>query len=235
MPDLVVDADGRLMPAYFAPARVPEGQAAPGVVVLHEIFGLNDDIRRIADRFAELGYHALAPDLLGLGNRARCLVGVVRSLSKGEGPAIDQVEAARRWLESREDCTGRIGIAGFCLGGAFALLLAARGFDASAAQYGRLPKDLDDALRGACPVVASYGALDSSLRGTAATLEAALERVGVEHDVKEYAEAGHSFMNDQPGPRWAAPLTKGMHVGHVDTAAEDAWQRIDALFSSALR
>jgi carboxymethylenebutenolidase len=231
---IAVPAHGT-MPAYFSAARGSQGAAAPGVVVVHEAFGLNEDIREIADRFASLGYHAVAPDLLARGSDVRCLVGVVRALSSGRGRPIDEVDAARAWLADRDDCTGAIGIAGFCLGGGFALLLANRGFDASAVNYGRLPRSLDAALDGACPVVASYGGRDGSLRGTADSLRAALERAGVEHDVKEYPDAGHSFINHSSAPRWMAPFTGSLHAGHVDTAARDAWERIDAMFSSSLR
>ena len=235
MADLLLPLpDGRMMPAYFASA----GDApAPGVVVVHEIFGLNDDIRDIADEFARRGFHAVAPDLMGLGNKLACLVSITRSLSAGQGPAIDAVDAARRWLAERDDGTGAVGIAGFCLGGGFAIVMADRGFGASAVNYGRLPKNLDAALAGSCAMVASYGALDGSLKGTADTLRDALERAGVEHDVKEYADAGHSFLNHSAdtAPRWMKPLTGSMNAGFVDTAAADAWDRITRMFDSALR
>jgi carboxymethylenebutenolidase len=225
---------GSAVPAYFSPASGVDGPA-PGVVVVHEIFGLTDDIREIADQFAVRGYHALAPDLLSHGGRVRCLVGIARSLSSGTGRAFDEISAARSWLVERDDCTGATGIAGFCLGGAFAILMANRGFDASAVNYGMLPRALDAALDGACPMVASYGGLDRTLTGAAATLRSGLERAGVPHDVKEYPDAGHSFLNHSAAPAWAAPFTRSMHAGHVDTAASDAWDRIDAMFSSALR
>lgn len=226
--------DGRMMPAYFSEAG---GSPAPGVVVVHEIFGLNDDIRDIADEFARRGFHAVAPDLLGLGGRLRCLVSIARSLSAGEGPAIDAVDAARRWLADRDDGTGQVGIAGFCLGGGFAIVMAKRGFGASAVNYGRLPKDLDAALAGSCAMVASYGARDGSLPGVAEKLRAGLERAGVEHDVKEYADAGHSFLNhsSETSPRWMKPLAGSMNAGFVDTAAADAWDRITRMFDAALR
>ncbi|HET7901689.1 MAG TPA: dienelactone hydrolase family protein [Candidatus Nanopelagicales bacterium] len=235
MGDLLVPLpDGRMMPAYFASAG---DEPAPGVVVVHEIFGLNDDIRDIADQFAARGFHAVAPDLLGLGNRVRCLVSVARSLSSGEGPAVDAVHAARRWLAERADCTGRMGIAGFCLGGGFAIVMADKGFEASSVNYGRLPKDLDAALAGSCAMVASYGGRDGSLKGAAETLRSALERNGVEHDVKEYAEAGHSFMNHsaETAPAWLKAFNGSLHAGYVDTAATDAWDRMTRLFDSALR
>jgi carboxymethylenebutenolidase len=232
--EISIDVPGvGVLPAYAATAV--GGGRAPGVVVVHEAFGLTDDIRRIADEFAARGFHAVAPDLLSYGGMVRCLVSVTRAMSAGEGRPFAELEAARGWLADRDDCTGQVGIAGFCMGGAFALLMANRGFDASAVNYGRLPKRLDAAVQGACPVVASYGALDGSLTGAAAKLETALESAGVVHDVKEYADAGHSFINRSDVPGWMKPLTRSLHAGYVDTAATDAWDRIQAAFDSALR
>jgi carboxymethylenebutenolidase len=224
------------VPAYLALSeRLDQHGRAPGVVVVHEAFGLTDDIRAIADEFARRGYHAVAPDLLARGGKVRCMVSVVRALQAGQGRPFAEIDAARSWLAARSDCTARVGIAGFCLGGAFAILMASRGFQASAVQYGRLPKNLDAALRGACPVVASYGARDATLTGAAATLQGALQEAGVEHDVKEYADAGHSFMNHSSAPGWMRPFVGAMHAEYVDTAAVDAWVRIDAMFDGALR
>ena len=236
MTELLLDVPGvGVLPAYFSPARGDAVAGAPGVVVVHEAFGLTDDIRRIADEFAARGFHAVAPDLLSYGGMVRCLVTIVRALGSGEGRPFDEIDAARTWLAGREDCTGQVGIAGFCLGGGFALVMANRGFGASAVQYGRLPKNLDAAMHGACPVVASYGALDRTLPGAATTLTAALERSGVTHDVVEYDDAGHSFMNRSEAPAWLAPFARSMHAGYVDTAATDAWARITRMFDTALR
>ena len=168
------------MPATTLPGDVKAHLAVPpvgagpwpGVVVLHESFGLNDDIRQQADRLAAAGYLALAPDLYSAGGAWRCIRATFRALTVGHGKAFDDIEAARTWLAGREDCTGRIGVIGFCMGGGFALLTAASGFAASAPNYAHLPKDLDGVLEGACPVLASYGAKDKTLRGTAAKLEA---------------------------------------------------------------
>ena len=90
------------------------------------------------------------------------------------------------------------------------------------------------ACAGACPIVASYGARDRGLRGRAERLEQALTRIGVAHDVKEYPDAGHSFLNRfNAGPL----LTPLMHVGGLGyhhPSAEDAWQRILAFFAEHL-
>jgi carboxymethylenebutenolidase len=219
--------------AHLAVPPVGDGPW-PGVVVLHESFGLNADIRQQADRLAAAGYVALAPDLFSRGGARRCLLATFRALSSGRGKAFDDIEAARRALAAREDCSGRVGVIGFCMGGGFALLTAARGFDASAPNYAHLPKDLDGALEGACPVVASYGGKDRSLRGTAAKLESALARAGVEHDVREYPDAGHSFLNRHDlGPGGAILRVAG--IGYHGPSAEDAWGRILRFFENHLR
>ena len=232
--DIVLDVPSLgALPAYLALADTAAGPR-PAVVVVHEAFGLVDDIRVIADRFASAGFHAIAPDLLSYGGMVRCLVTVTRALSAGQGRPFDEILAARDHLAALPECTGAVGIAGFCLGGSFALLMSTRGFGASAVQYGRLPKALDAAVAGACPVVASYGGRDGSLRGAAATLYGALERADVVHDVKEYPEAGHSFMGTHPVPLWMRPMTIPMHSGYVDTAATDAWDRILTMFTTSL-
>lgn len=206
----------------------------PAVVVLHEVLGLTDDVRQQADRLATAGYLAVAPDLFTAGGALRCLKGTIGALTRGEGPAVDDVLAVRAWLAGRDDCTGRVGVLGFCMGGGFALLLAARGFDASAPQYGPLPRDPEAVLAGACPVVASYGRRDPGLRGAAARLEDVLTRVGVEHDVREYPDAGHSFLNRHGlGP--LALLERVAGFGYHEPSAEDAWGRVLRCFDQHLR
>jgi carboxymethylenebutenolidase len=206
----------------------------PAVVVLHEVLGLTVDTRQQADRLAAAGYLAVAPDLYSAGGAARCLRSTFRSLTSGEGNALGDIAATRAWLAGRDDCTGRIGVLGFCMGGGFALLGATRGFDASAPNYGPVPKDAEEVLRGACPVVASFGRRDVGLRGAAARLEGALTSLGVEHDVKEYREAGHSFLNRHGlGP--LAVLERVAGFSYHQPSAEDAWARILRTFERTLR
>ncbi|MCW3001055.1 MAG: carboxymethylenebutenolidase [Conexibacter sp.] len=207
----------------------------PAVVVVHEAFGLTDDMREIAGRFAAAGYLALAPNLFTDGGAMRCLRGTFRALGRGEGKAFADLDAARAWLADRDDCTGRVGIAGFCLGGGFALLSATRGFDAAAPNYGDVPDDLDEVLQGACPVVASFGARDRALRGGAVKLETALQRAGVPHDVKEYPDAGHSFLNRHRFGPIGTALFRAGGVGFHGPSAEDAWGRILRMFDAELR
>src|SRR5205807_2361666 len=105
----------------------------------------------------------------------------------GEGAAYEDIDVARRWVGEREDCTGRVGIIGFCMGGGFALLCAPRyDFAAASVNYGEVASDAVARLGGACPIVASYGRRDPSLRGRAERLERALTELDVPHDIKEY-------------------------------------------------
>jgi len=207
----------------------------PGVVVIHEAFGLNDVVRRQADHLAGAGYLALALDLYSDGGAARCLVSTFRALLTGRGKAIADIEAGRTFLHSHEGCTGRIGIIGFCMGGGFALVSAGRGFDAASSNYGPLPPKLDRVLAGACPIVASYGGRDPLIPGAGRKLERSLTELGVEHDLKIYPGVGHSFLNDVPvGPGPLPQVMRIANVGPKPDAAADAWNRIEAFFATHL-
>ena len=235
MPDVTVPgaSSAAELRAHLAVPPVGAGPW-PGVVVLHEVLGLTVDTRQQADRLAAAGYLAVAPDLYSAGGAARCLRSTFRALTSGEGDAFGDIEATRAWLGGRDDCTGRIGVLGFCMGGGFALLGATRGFDASAPNYGPLPKGADEVLRGACPVVASYGRRDVALRGAAARLQSTLTRLGVDHDVQEYPDAGHSFLNRHGlGP--LAVLERVAGFSYHEPSAEDAWARILRTFERTLR
>jgi carboxymethylenebutenolidase len=206
----------------------------PGVIAIHESFGLNDIVRRQADRLAAAGYLTFAPDLFSDGGAARCVMGTFRAMFAGHGKPFADIEAARMFVHGHRDCTGKVGIIGFCMGGGFALLLApGHGFDASSVNYGTVPKSAESMLAGACPIVGSFGGKDRTLRGAAARLEAALTRLGVDHDVTEYADAGHSFLNDHDSVlfRVAGTLMGG---GHHEPSAADARRRILAFFARHL-
>ena len=194
MPDTTYfPAEDRELRAYVAH---PRGEGPwPGVVVVMDALGLSDDIRLQADRLATAGYLAFAPDLYS-GRGIRCVVATLKASRSGSGEAYADIEAARHWLAAREDCTGQIGIIGFCMGGGFALLCAPRyDFAAASVNYGEVPKDASMRLEGCCPVVASFGKRDPELPGRAERLERALTELGVVHDVKEYPDVGHAFMN----------------------------------------
>ena len=232
MPDTTYPAgEGRQLRAYLAQ---PRGQGPwPGVVVIMDALGLSDDIRLQADRLAAAGYLAFAPDLYS-GRGIRCVVATLAASRSGSGEAFTHIEAARRWLDDRDDCTGRIGITGFCMGGGFALLSAPRyDFGAASVNYGEVPKDASR-LAGCCSVVASYGKRDPELPGRAQRLERALSELGVEHDIKEYPGVGHAFMNRINVGPLLNPLMRFVRMHYDHSSAEDSWRRILTFFDAHL-
>jgi carboxymethylenebutenolidase len=230
--DVGIPTAGGTMPAYLA--RPASGQRAPGVLVIHEVFGLTPEMKAHAERLAGAGYLAVAPDLYFWGTKVRCLMATLLASSRGSGRAIDDIEQARRWLAGHEGCTGTVGIVGFCMGGGLALVCAPKGgYAAAAPNYGEVPTDAHEALKGICPVVASYASRDRFLRGRADRLADALEALGVPHDVKVYEGSTHGFMNPHPG-LLATVTAKLMPLEYDPAAADDAWARIIAFFHTHL-
>jgi carboxymethylenebutenolidase len=223
--------DGAPMPGVLT---VPDGVdgPVPGLLMIYEIFGMSDEMRRVARDLAAEGYAVLIPDLFARGSvRALCVAATMRTMITGQGPAMDDLEAARRWLTARPEVDGtRIGAIGFCMGGAFALLLARTGlYKVSAPFYGRPPE-----LPRSCPVVASFGGRDLGLRGAAEKLTADLEALDVPHDVKAYPEAGHSFFTRTPGLIGALVRHLPIHAEYHEPSAADAHRRIIAFFREHL-
>lgn len=229
MADIQVDTPTGPIDAVL---ELPDG-TGPGVVIVHDAFGLSDDTRNIARRFADKGYLALAPDLYTRGGVKKCVVGVFRALLGQSGVAIDDLLAARDFLVEHESVTGKVGIVGFCMGGGFALLLSPKGFGASAPFYGISPRHIERALDGACPIVASYGKNDPSLIGAGRKVEKVLSDKGIPHDVKTYPGASHAFANAVPsGPAGAFVRITGM--GWRGEQAEDAFGRVFDFFGEHL-
>ena len=219
---------------------MPSGEGPhPGVVVLHESFGLNDDIRRISRRFAAAGYAALAPDLYSHGRRLVCLTRVMVDMMSGSvAREMADIHAARETLAARPGVdSARIAVAGFCQGGGFALVAGPQpGFSAAAVNYGVVPPDRAR-LDGVCPVVASYGGKDRVVGPRMAQqLERHLSALGVPHDVKTYEAAGHSFFSQVDGWQgWLARVPTPMAVGYDEQAAEDGWRRMLGFFEEHVR
>jgi len=203
----------------------PEGVGPfPGLVVIHEIYGLNENIRGIANRFAEQGYAVLAVDLFSNRNRAVCMMQLIHGMliRPLNNSTVSDLRSTLAFLQKQSDVdANRVGVVGFCMGGGFALQLAVteKGMKAASAFYGAVPKPLE-AFAQACPIMGSYPVKDFTAQG-ARELDAVLERHNIPHDIKFYENTMHSFFNH---PR--TPIE--------EQAAKDAWQRMLSFFAQHL-
>ncbi len=195
--------------------RPAGGGPFPGVVVIHEIFGLNENIRDITRRFADAGYAALAVDLFAGRNRAICMARFMGSTLANslDHLGIRDLKAALGFLAGQSGVDGdRIGAIGFCMGGGFAIAWACTDdrLKAIAPFYGANPRPLSAVSR-SCPVVGSYPEKDFTARA-GRKLDAELGQHGISRDIKVYPEARHSFFNDRG-------------KAYDPEASEDAWRR----------
>lgn len=210
------------MGAYLASPE--NAQRSPGVVIIHEIRGLDDHARGIADRFAADGYVALAVDLFSTGGKPMCMLRImygmlVRPLSNG---VVRDLRAAMDTLATRPEVDGRrLGVIGFCLGGSYALQLASVDGRLKSASvfYGQNPRPIE-ALARACPIVGSYPERDFTAR-QARRLEPLLAQYQIRHDIKIYPGTRHGFFNES-------------RAVYDPSAAADAWARTIAFFNQTL-
>ena len=226
----------QITPELGGVIAVPEGQGPwPAVVMVHEVFGIDDNMRAQITRLASAGYVVIMPDLYSRGGARKCLTATFKALSAGTGQAFTDIEAAKAYVLARPDVTGKVGVIGFCMGGGFALLLANRGYDAANSNYGMLPTDMDAALAGACPILGNYGAKDGQLKDAKVRLDAAAAKHGVEIDIKVYSDSGHAFMNPkQGGGPFFGTLLRITGAKPNPADAVDAWQRIETFFTKHL-
>lgn len=225
--------DGLAMPAVLTTPTMQRSGPRPGLLLIYEAFGMNDEMTRVARELSDEGWTVLIPDLFARGKKPLCVAATLKAMMTGEGPALSDLEASRRWLADLPEVDAdRIGVIGFCMGGGFALLLAMTGkYRASAPFYGQVPKEMPSS----CPVVGSYGAKDLTLRGAGEKLERHLGRLGVPHDVKTYPDVGHSFFT-RPHNRvmeMVGPYTP-LRLGYDEPSAKDAHERVVAFFREHL-
>ncbi len=186
-------------------ARPPSGTAAPGIVVLSEMFGLNGPMRAVADGYASRGFAALVPNLFWRSEVTRGLEyeGPDRELAWARLKALDldavsaDVQTAVTWLRRQPFCTGKVAGIGFCGGGRIAFLAAARtDIDAAASLYGLgISSHLGEAGTIRCPLQIHYGMQDQHVprEEVEAVTKGVQGRLTIE--VFLYPEAGHSFFN----------------------------------------
>ena len=204
---------------------LPDGAGPhPGVVVIHEAFGLNDHIKGIAQRFAGAGYVALGVDLFADRIRAVCMARYMAGLLTGSvnRSGIDDLKSALTFMARLDEVDAqRMGAIGFCMGGGFAVAWACTDsrLKAIAPFYATNPRPLEVTKR-LCPVVGSYPEKDFTA-GAGRRLEEALARNGIAHDIKVYPNARHSFFNETGRT-------------YDKEAADDSWSRVLKFFGEQL-
>jgi len=197
----------------------------PGIVVIHENRGLNPHIEDVARRLALEGFMAFARDALtplggypGDDEKAAQLFGQLDSAKRTE-----DLVAAADYLKARPDCTGKIGVVGFCFGGTVANTIAVRMPDLAAAVpfYGGQPS-ADDAAKIKAPLLIHYAGNDDRVNAGWPAYEAALKANGVKYEMFMYPGTQHGFHNDTT-PRYD------------EAAAKLAWSRTVAFFKANLK
>jgi carboxymethylenebutenolidase len=203
---------------------------ATAVIVIHEIFGLSDWVRGVADQLAEAGYIAIAPDLLsgsapGGGGTAELGSGeAVRKAISSLPP--DQItadlNAIAAYVAKLPACNGKVAVAGFCWGGSQTFRFATNNKDINAAFafYGAGPENESDIARIVCPVYGFYGENDARVNATIPKSSELMKKAGKTYEPVTYAGAGHGFMRAGEAPDANAANKKGR---------EDAWKRLKDL------
>ena len=220
--------DGQDVQGYLAePART---ENAPGLVVLQEWWGLNDQIRGVADRFAEAGYVALVPDLYRGKSTVEAAEAehLMTQLDFADAAGQD-VRGAVQYLKSR---CGKVGVTGFCMGGALTLLTAVNvpELDAAVVWYGFPPLEYIDATRIKVPLLGHYAIDDVPFPiATVDELEGKLRAAGVDFEFHRYP-AQHAFANETQVGANKLPITEY----HPESAAL-AWTRTLGFFGRHLR
>ena len=200
-------------------------QKYPGLILIHEIWGLDDHIKDVTERYAEQGFVVLAPDLFSNTGilekmsptfhkelfdkenpekqhqaqaKLREILQPIRT-EEFAGSTLEKLNVCFSYLEKEESCTGNVGALGFCFGGTYSWKLATvePKLRACVPFYGQPPQPFDDVESIACPILALYGEKDEGLIQTLPQLEEALKRYGKNYMVKVYKDAGHAFFNDR--------------------------------------
>jgi carboxymethylenebutenolidase len=221
--------DGGSMPAYVAR---PIGGRGPGIVVLHEIFGITDYLKRRAHDLAEVGYIALVPDLFWrLGDRITLAEDTQEGLQQAFGYlqrldeplAVDDAIAALELLRAAPETGGLAGVLGFCMGGRLAYNVAARSQpDAVVSYYGSgIGAQLEDAPRIQAPILFHFGAEDAYLPLQEAESIRSAFAAQSNAQVELHAGAGHAF--DNPSPMF-----------HHAQASREAWPQTTAFLRRTL-
>lgn len=219
------EVGGKPLHGYLARPRSASG-ALPGLIVIHEWWGLNDNIKAMTRRLAGEGYQALAVDLYG-GQKAdtpaaatKLMNGVLQNMPAGE----ENLRRAVTYLEGKG--ATKLGVIGWCFGGGWSLattLLAPNKVDATVIYYGHLETDPAKLATIKSPILGFFGAQDQSIPvATVKEFESALKKLGKPVEIHIYEGAGHAFANPSGG-------------SYRPEAAKDSWQRTTAFFARHLQ
>ena len=220
--------DGGLCDGYLVTPVA--GGKAPGIVVIQEWWGINDQIKGVAERLAAAGYRALVPDLFRgkVTMEAKEAEHLMNGLDFADAASQD-VRGAAQYLKATG--SAKAGVTGYCMGGAVAVLAAAfvPESDANVTWYGYPPLEYVDAARIKAPVLGHWATHDQffAIAGVDA-LEARLKAAGVDFEFHRY-DAKHAFANEEADSLNLPPL------GYDPMAAELAWKRSLAFFAAHLR
>jgi carboxymethylenebutenolidase len=215
-----VAADKFAFPAYHA---APTGERKGGVIVIQEIFGIDEHVKRDVDRWASLGFEAVAPALYerrepgftGHHDEAGIKAGIAHAMATPREQVLADIAACRDYLKDR----GKVCIVGYCYGGSYVWIAAGEvgGLAAASSYYGSMVQ-ANATLKPMCPTIVHLGRLDAGIPADAVkqTVVAANPTV----PVYIYDDAGHGFNNEDPGR-------------HAAQSADLARQRTLELFESA--
>jgi len=197
--------------------------SAPGLVVIQEWWGVNDQIKAVADRCAAQGYRAMVPDLYKgkVTLDAAEAKHLMTNLNFADAAGQDIRGAAQHLKQSSK----KVGVVGFCMGGALALYAASKNSKIGACVifYGIHPKVKPDLPNVHAPVLGNYGEKDKSVPPAVVhDLERQLKDLGKQVDMKVYKDADHAFFNDTRPEVYDAE------------ASADAWQRTTAFLRKHL-
>jgi carboxymethylenebutenolidase len=211
--------DGEVRNGYYT--QPANGSKAPGIVVIQEWWGLNDQIRGVADRFADAGYRTLVPDLYRgkVTVEAEEAQHLMSNLNFGDAAGQD-IRGAVRYLKAD---SAKVGITGFCMGGALTMLAAVNVPEADAAVpwYGFPPLEYIDATKIKMPLLGHFALEDAFFAiSSVDELEKKLRAAGVKYEFHRYG-ARHAFANET-GPNYNRE------------AAELAWERTMEFFRKTL-
>jgi carboxymethylenebutenolidase len=232
MANIIINPEKYHIPAYVA----GEENNRAGVILIHEVWGLNKNIRNLTDRLAAEGYLVLAPDLISqtgitekidqsilaeaanpatrdeAQKKMRAIMSPIRSEEFGR-ETVERLKICFNYLK-QEYGLKKIAVMGFCFGGTYSYSLAANEPDiaASVPFYGHAPENEEELAKISCPIMAFYGEKDTALVQDLPRLQMSMKKFNKDFRSKVYPNTGHAFMND------TNPTT------YNKEAADDAWK-----------